>query len=86
MKNVYLDINGDIIDAIFAIEPQNRIDKILADIADITGIEPLKGKKVKSKSKDKEKKKSKKHDILKEIEGKEKFEGKTRIVKIKRIK
>ena len=32
-KNVYLDINGDIIDEIFNLEPKNNIDKLLQNLA-----------------------------------------------------
>ena len=59
MKNVYLDVNGDIIDAIFALPNEHKIDKILqdicairkdaADVEEYDGFEALKNKSKKSK-------------------------------------
>ena len=59
MKNVYLDVNGDIIDAIFALPNEHRIDQILqdivkirkdaADVEEYDGFEALKNKSKKSR-------------------------------------
>lgn len=74
MKEVYLDINGDILNEILGLESTNRIDDILEEIIDNspTG---SKSKKKKKETKPKTSKSKKKKD-----------EKPLKIVKIKRIK
>ena len=84
MKNVYLDVNGDIIDAIFSLPTEHKIDKILQDIVKIReGISDLTDDistdiKKKKKKKDDDKKKSKK-------KSEEKMQVR-RIITVRRIK
>lgn len=79
MKNIYLDINGDIIDEIFDIpvDPSNtRIDQILRDIV---GIGPTKKRsKIETSDKDEKTKKTSKKSSKEKV--------KVKKITIKRIK
>lgn len=80
MKDVYLDINGDILNEILGLESDNRIDSILEEIIDGSNLSPKK-EKVKAKVKEDKPKKTK-SKAKKEKEP----EKKVRMIKIKRIK
>lgn len=89
MKNVYLDVNGDIIDAIFALPNEHRIDQILqdivkirkdaADVEEYDGFEALKNKSKKSKVIDLKEEKEKKK---KKSSSKKKKEEKMHVVRL----
>lgn len=75
MKQVYLDINGDILNEIFGLEPENNLDEVLQELISVDIAKP---KKKKDGKKDKEKDKKKKK--------KEKTSIKVRKVTLRRIK
>ena len=56
MKQVYLDINGDILNEIFGLEPENNLDEVLQELISVD-IKPKKKKDKKEDKKDKDKKK-----------------------------
>ena len=78
MQNVYLDINGDIINEIFGLESENKVDKILQDIIGTGNNKKKSSKKVIDLEDVKEKKKKK--------SSKKKEAKKKRVIGIKRIK
>ena len=67
MANIYLDINGDILNDILGLERENRIDKILEEMVDASPTNKKKKPNTKIKEKEKDKKKtSKKKETKKE--------------------
>lgn len=60
MANIYLDINGDILNDILGLERENRIDKILEEMVDASPTNKKKkpNTKIKEDKKEKDKKKS----------------------------
>lgn len=81
MKDVYLDINGNILNEILGLEPDNRIDAILEEIIDAS---PTGSKSKPKKEKVKEEKPKKTKSKAKKT--KDEPEEKIRMIKIKRIK
>ena len=75
MKQVYLDINGDILNEIFGLEPENNLDEVLQELISVD----IKPKKKKDKDKKEDKKEKKKKT-------KEKKSIKVRKVTLRRIK
>lgn len=76
MANIYLDINGDILNDILGLERENRIDKILEEMVDASPT----NKKKKPSTKIKEDKKEKKNSTKKKSSKKGKEEAIKRTV------
>lgn len=76
MANVYLDINGDILNDILGLERENRIDKILEEMVDAS---PTAKKKAPTTKVSKEKKEEKKKTTKKKKSSKEDTEGRLKL-------
>lgn len=84
MANIYLDINGDILNDILGLERENRIDKILEEMVDASPTNKKKKPNTKIKEDKKEKEKDKKKSSSKKKSSK--AEEPRTVLKIRRKK